>query len=128
MLYQLSYAGVPFILASGLALCAPCGRWPIQPAPSRGRRTVDYPPSSALQLEQFPQPPRLYPAYRDFGVLFIVHAELIARLEPGHHFLDAVDVHQIGAMHAPEHLAVQVCLEILNRPVVDRKSTRLNSS
>jgi len=40
----------------------------------------------------------LHAADRDFGVLLIVHAELIARFEPRHHFLDAVDVHQVGAV------------------------------
>src|ERR1035441_1478863 len=73
--------------------------------------------SCGLKLEQFPQPPRLYPADRNFGVLFVVHAELIARFEPGHDFFDAVDIDQVGTMHTPEHLAIQICLEILDGAV-----------
>src|SRR4051812_2263511 len=49
----------------------------------------------SLQLEQFAQPPGLHARHRDFGVLFVVHAELVARLEPGDDLFDPVDVHQV---------------------------------
>ena len=48
---------------------------------------------------------------RDLRVLLIVHAELVAGLEPWHHFLNPVQVHQVGAMDAPEHVAVEIGLE-----------------
>src|SRR5579871_2502650 len=63
-----------------------------------------------LQLKEFPQPSRLYAANRHFGVLLIVHPELIAGLEPRHDLFDPVDVHQVGPVHAPEHVAVQIGL------------------
>src|SRR5581483_2187071 len=71
-----------------------------------------------LQFEQFPQPARLHTADRNLGVLFIVHAELIARLEPWHHFLNPVDVHQERPMYAPEHLAVQAGLQVFDGAIV----------
>src|SRR5579862_4893412 len=60
------------------------------------------PGSCALELEKLPQPPRLHPADWNFGVLAVVHAELIAGLKPGHHFLDPVDVHQIRPVRSEE--------------------------
>jgi hypothetical protein len=36
---------------------------------------------------------------------------LIRTLEPGDHFLDVVYVHQVGAMHAPEDLGIEVGLQ-----------------
>jgi hypothetical protein len=40
----------------------------------------------------------LLAADRDFGVLFVVHLEHVAGLEPGHDFLDVMDVDEVGAM------------------------------
>ena len=44
----------------------------------------------------------------DFGGLFVVHADLEARFEPGDYFADAVDVDQVRAVDAPEDLGVEV--------------------
>src|SRR4051794_652505 len=74
------------------------------------RETAGFRLSCGSKFEKFPQPPRLHAAHGNFGVLLIVHSELVARLEPRHHFFNAVDVHQERAMHAPEHLAIQIRL------------------
>lgn len=66
--------------------------------------------SAHLQLKQFPQPPRLYPTYRNLGVLLVVHAKLVARLKPRYHFLDPVDIHQVRAVNPPKHLAIEAGL------------------
>ena len=50
----------------------------------------------------------------DFGALFVVHAELEARFEPGDHFADAVDVHEPRAVDAPELFGVEAGLELLD--------------
>jgi hypothetical protein len=55
-----------------------------------------------LQIEQLSQPLGLRAAHWDFGLLFVVHPQLIARLEPGHHFADLIDIHHEAAMGAPE--------------------------
>jgi hypothetical protein len=51
-------------------------------------------------------------------VLAVVHAKLIARLEPRHHFLDPVDVHQVRPVHPPEKIPIEIGLEVLDRAVV----------
>src|SRR5215813_5124380 len=43
-----------------------------------------------LQLEELAQPLGLLAAYRDFGVLLVVHFEHVARLEPGNDFFDVM--------------------------------------
>jgi hypothetical protein len=43
----------------------------------------------------------------DFGLLFVVHPQLVRALEPGHHFLDALGIHQIGAVDTPEEIRVE---------------------
>ena len=63
--------------------------------------------SQALQIEQFPQPLGLRAAHRNLGLLLVVHAQLVAGLEPRHHFADVVDVHHKAAMGAPETRRVQ---------------------
>ena len=63
----------------------------------------------ALQTEQFTQAFGLGPAHRDSGLLFVVHAKLVGTLEPGDDFLDAVDVHQVGAVGAPEEIGDRDC-------------------
>ena len=45
--------------------------------------------------EQFPQTLGLSPADGNLGLLFIVHAQLVGALEPGHDFADAVHVYEI---------------------------------
>ena len=75
-------------------------------------------PRKRSQLEQFAQAAGLDAADRDFGVLLVVHAELVAGLEPRHHFFDPVDVHQVRAVHAPEQVAVEIGLQIFDGAVV----------
>src|SRR5271169_381906 len=45
-------------------------------------------PSIPLQIKQLPQPLGLRPAHRNLRLLFIIHPQLIARLEPRHHLAD----------------------------------------
>src|SRR5256885_12558345 len=38
------------------------------------------------------------------------------------HFADLVDVHQVGAVHAPENIRVEVRLQLFDRPVIRLRS------
>jgi hypothetical protein len=58
------------------------------------------------ESEQFPQTLRLSPADWNLCLLLVVHAQLERTLEPGHHFADAVDVHQVRPMRPPEKFGV----------------------
>src|ERR1017187_5184009 len=58
------------------------------------------------QPEQIAQPPRLRPAHRNLRLFPVVHADLVAALEPRNHFLDPVDVHQKRAVRPPEQVGV----------------------
>lgn len=48
---------------------------------------------AASELEQLAQPLRLRPTHRNLRLRLVAHPQLVARLEPGHDFFDAVDVH-----------------------------------
>src|SRR5580704_14776289 len=48
----------------------------------------------ASQAEKLTQTLGLRAAYRNFGLFFVIHAELVRAFEPGHYFLDPVDIHQ----------------------------------
>src|SRR5690606_23650147 len=71
-----------------------------------------------LKLQQASQPFRLYAAYRYYGLRFVVHPKLVARFEPGNHFADTVDIHQIRAMHPPEKVGVEGRLQFFDRAKV----------
>ena len=51
-------------------------------------------------------------AYWDFGLLFVVHAELVGGLEPGDHLADVIDVDYESAMGAPEEGGVEQVEEL----------------
>src|SRR5579884_4466676 len=68
-----------------------------------------------LEIEQFPQFSRLRSAHRDFRLAPVLHLELILTLEPGDDFLDAVDIHKVGAMDPPENVRVKVALKLFHR-------------
>ncbi len=57
--------------------------------------------------EQFAQPPGLGPADWNLALLLIIHAQLVRTLEPGHDFPNPVDVHEVGAVSAPEQTGIQ---------------------
>jgi hypothetical protein len=59
-----------------------------------------------LQSEEFAQSLRLGAAHRNFGLLFVVHAQLIRALEPGNDFADTIDVYQVGAVCPPKKIRV----------------------
>src|ERR1700743_3292723 len=60
-----------------------------------------------LKLEKLPQPTRLRSAHRNLRLLLVIHAQLIAALEPRHNFLDVIDIHNIGAMRPPEDRRIE---------------------
>src|SRR5271170_4119959 len=62
---------------------------------------------SVLELEEFAQATGLCAAYRDLSLLAIIHAQLLAALEPGHDFFDVVDVHHVGTVGSPENGWIQ---------------------
>ncbi len=64
-------------------------------------------PYQDLKPEQLAQSLCLRPADWNLALLFIVHAQLIRALEPGHDFADAIDVHQVGTVRPPEQSRVK---------------------
>jgi len=48
-----------------------------------------------LESEKLAQALGLGAAYGDLGLLLVIHAELVGTLEPGDHFLDSIDIHEI---------------------------------
>ena len=48
------------------------------------------------------------PAYWDFGLLFVVHTELVGAFEPRHDLADVVLIDQVGAMGTPEEIRIQI--------------------
>ena len=71
--------------------------------------------SVRLQIEQLPQPLGLRAAYGNLGLLLVVHAQLVAGLEPRHHFADVVDVDHKAAMGAPEERRVKQFEQLFKR-------------
>jgi hypothetical protein len=57
---------------------------------------------SRSQAEQFPQPLCLSAADWNLALLLIIHAQLVGTFKPGHDFANTVNVHQVGAVSAPE--------------------------
>ncbi len=55
-----------------------------------------------LQLEQFSQPLGLGAAYRNLGLLLVVHAKHVGALEPRYNFAYPIDVHEVRTVRAPE--------------------------
>src|ERR1700742_4678822 len=68
-----------------------------------------------LKLEKLPQPTRLRSAHRNLRLLLIIHAQLIAALEPRHNFLDVIDIHNIGAMRPPEDRRIEQIEQFFQR-------------
>ncbi len=52
----------------------------------------------SLQIEQLAQTARLRAADGNLGLLFVVHAQLVAGLKPRHNLADVVDVDHEAAM------------------------------
>src|SRR5580704_416353 len=69
-----------------------------------GVKRVD---AATSEAEELAQPFSLRPADWNLALLLIIHAQLVRTLEPGHDFANAVDVHQVGAVRAPEQAGVQ---------------------
>src|SRR5579864_7770996 len=70
------------------------------------------------ESKEFPQPLGLSAADRNLGLLFVIHAELVRTLKPGNHLANAVDVDQVGAVGAPEEIAVKTVEQLLECPAV----------
>jgi len=59
------------------------------------------------ETEKLPQPLGLSAADWNLALLLVIHAQLIRTLEPGHDFTNSIDVHQVGAVSAPEQGLIQ---------------------
>ena len=70
------------------------------------RRNSPWTVRRSLEVEELPKAFGLGAAYGDFGLLAIVHAELVAGFEPGDYFADVLDVDDEGAVGSPELLGV----------------------
>jgi len=57
--------------------------------------------------KQFPQPLCLGAADWNLALLLIIHAQLVRTLEPGHNFANAINIHQVGTVSAPEQTRIQ---------------------
>src|SRR3989442_1714040 len=51
----------------------------------------------------------------DLSLALVRHLQLQCAVEPRNDFLDLVEVHQKGAMHAPEDLWVEIGLQFFKR-------------
>jgi hypothetical protein len=60
-----------------------------------------------LELQQLAETLGLGPRHGNLGGALVVHLEHVTGLEPRHDFLDVVDIHQEGAMRAPEGIRIE---------------------
>src|SRR5258706_1262065 len=67
-------------------------------------KTIDNP---SLQSKQLTQALGLGTGDGDLRLLLVVHAQLVAALEPRDDFLDAIDIHHKTAMRPPEEIGVE---------------------
>src|SRR4051812_27471168 len=51
-------------------------------------------------------------------MLFVVHAQLEAALEPRHHFADAVDIHDEPTVRSPELALIEALQQFLERAAI----------
>ena len=63
--------------------------------------------SDRLKSEQFAQALSLGAADGDFCLFLVIHPKLVGTFEPGNDFLDAVDIHEITPMRAPEEIRIE---------------------
>src|SRR5258708_3743101 len=73
---------------------------------------------SISQTEQFPKALGLSAANRDFGLLPIIHSQLVRTLEPGNHLADAIDIHQVRTVRPPEQTWIQAVEQLFKRPAI----------
>ncbi len=73
---------------------------------------------AGLEFEEFAEALGLLAAHGDFGLFLVVHFQHEAGFEPGHDFLDVMDVDEIGAVRAPEGLGLQGVEQFLEGAVV----------
>ena len=66
-----------------------------------------------LEVEELAEALGLGAADGDFSLLLVVHAELVAGLEPGHDFADLVDVDDEASVGAPEASRVEQLEQLL---------------
>src|SRR5208283_362945 len=74
--------------------------------------------SMALEVEEFAEAFGLLAGDGDFGLFLVVHFEHERGFEPGHDFLDVMNVDEIGAVGAPEGVGVEGFEEFVERAVV----------
>ena len=87
-------------------LDSPNDRSTVQLAQQMESESNSNPAPTHSQPEKLAEPLGLSAADRDLGLLLIVHAQLVGALEPGNHLADSVDVHDVGAVSAPEEFGV----------------------
>jgi hypothetical protein len=72
----------------------------------------------SLEVEEFAKTLGLGAAHRDFSLLGVVHAELVAGLEPWHYLSDVLDIDDEGAVGAPESFRVELVDELFEGAAV----------
>jgi hypothetical protein len=51
-------------------------------------------------------------------LFFVIHAQLVGTLEPGHDFADVIDIDKKRAMGAPEDVGVEIFEELFERAAI----------
>ena len=62
----------------------------------------------SLQIDEFAQTLGLGAADGDFGLLLVIHAQLVGTLEPGDDLADVIDIDEEGAVGAPELAGIEI--------------------
>ncbi len=71
-----------------------------------------------LEFEELAEALGLLAGDGDFGLFFVVHFDHETGFEPGNHFLDVVDVDEIGAVGTPEGVGVESGVEFFESAVL----------
>src|SRR5579863_3307577 len=102
--------------ANGVGFFRPfgAGGFGLRPSPQACAWGYNLLPADAgLEVEQLAKALGLGAADGDLGLLLVVHAQLVAGLEPGHDFADLVDIDDEAAMSAPEARWVEQLKQLL---------------
>ena len=70
---------------------------------------------SCLEVEEIAQAACLRTAHGDLSILAVVHAELIAGLEPRNDLADVLDVDDVRAVRTPELIRIELIHQFLER-------------
>src|ERR1700756_722134 len=73
---------------------------------------------TSLQAKQLAQALSLGAADGDFCLFLVIHPKLVGTFEPGNDFLDAIDIHEIAPVGAPEEIGIETVEQFLQRTAI----------